>query len=109
MFGMFAVIAYVHVVGALSSTDPAKPPKAIVINATTMNGSGPVFVPAGSNLTIIGISAYETAEQWLGGLAKITELYEPLATDALRNIQLNDVRHCTVLVHCEVKYSTFML
>ena len=89
---MFAVVAYVHVVGALSSTDSAKPPKAIMINATTMNGSGPVYVPAGSNLTIIGVSAYETTEQWFGGLAKITTRYEPFASDAIHNIQLNDVR-----------------
>ena len=89
---MFAVVAYVYVVGALSSTDSAKPPKAIMINATTMNGSGPVFVPAGSNLTIIGVSAYQKAELWYGGLAKITVRYEPFASDNIRNIQLNDVR-----------------
>jgi hypothetical protein len=93
---LFLVVAYVHGVGALLSTDSASPPKAIVITATTMNGSGPVYVPAGSNLTIIGVSAYETTDDWFGGLAKITTRFEPLASDAIRNIQLNDSRAGTV-------------
>ena len=75
---------------ALASNDSALVPKAIFFNATTMNGTGPVYIPAGSNFTILGISAYGDHENWLGGLAKTTVRYEMLATDNILNIRLGD-------------------
>lgn len=93
---MCAVVAYVHGAGAVASYDSATAPKAILINATTMNETGPVYVPAGSNLTILGISAYQNDESWVGGLGKVTVSYEPLASDNIRKIQLGDV--CSLIL-----------
>lgn len=91
---MFLVVVYVHVVVAVTSNDSASFPKAIFINATTMKGTGPVYVPTGSNLTILGISPYVDYENWFGGLAKITVRYEMLATNSILNIQLGDKSVC---------------
>ena len=90
---MVLVVSYVHlVVAAITTNNTVSYPKAIIINSTTMSGTGPMYVPAGSNLTILGITANTAYEQdsWTCGLAKITVRYEMNATNSILNIQHGD-------------------